>query len=121
MGKVSKPKRNKAKAVTDEVEAYTEEELKFILACVENEPLKWQALIHLMANTGLRRGEVCGLKWSDIDFVRAEITISENRVYIAGEGTISGSPKNGKARTIPLDYGSMALLKKLDAEQKEDT
>lgn len=120
MDKVKKPKRANTEAITDKVDAFDEDELNRILTCVENEPLKWQALILLMANTGMRRGEICGLKWDRIDFTNGILTVAENRVYIAGEGTHSGSPKTGKSRTIPLDIKSMALLKKLKEEQEED-
>lgn len=120
MDKVKKPKRAKAVAVADKVEAFTEDELNRILDCVANEPLKWQTLIHLMAFTGMRRGEICGLKWDRIDFKNAVLTVCENQVYITGQGCHAGSPKNGKARTIPLDTESIRLLKALKVEQSAD-
>lgn len=38
-----------------------------INAALRTEPLKWQALVHLLMITGARRGEVLGLKWEDVD------------------------------------------------------
>lgn len=51
--------------------------------------------------TGCRKGELFGLKWSDIDFVRLRVGV--NRSY-------SGLPKNGKPRLIPLDPGLVTYL-----------
>jgi integrase len=43
--------------------------------------------------TGMRKGEVMGLKWSDVDFVRGLLTV--RRSY-------NGPTKNGKTRQVPL-------------------
>jgi len=64
MDKVERPKPRKDEARKMEVEAYTEEETAHILECLEKEPLKWRVLMELMIDTGIRRGECCGLKWS---------------------------------------------------------
>lgn len=48
-------------------EIFTETELDEMLEALEDEPLMFRLLIHLALNTGCRRGELMGLKWSDID------------------------------------------------------
>lgn len=69
MLKVQRPERRKDNAGNDDTrKAYTIDEMKYILSCIEQEPLKWQVYICLMVDTGMRRGEVCGLQWEDIDF-----------------------------------------------------
>jgi integrase len=55
---------------------------------------------------GLRRGEVLGLQWSDINWVRMTLTVKHNMTYDELSMT-----KNRKSRTIELDNEFMVLLK----------
>ena len=65
--------------------------------------LAWSPVWLLMLTLGLRRGEVCGLRWSDIDFERKEIHIRNQRQYIPGKGCIDTPPKSDSGtRTLPL-------------------
>lgn len=63
--------------------------------------------------TGLRTGELVGLKWDDIDFKNKTLTISrtmEHR-YKVGEWRI-GPPKSGSGyRTVPLTDEAIRILK----------
>ena len=69
MDKVERPKQRKDEVRAQEPEAYTVEEVQYILSCLDREPLKWKAMIRLLVDTGIRRGECCGLQWKDIDFI----------------------------------------------------
>ena len=63
----------------------------------------WSPVWLLMLTLGLRRGEVCGLRWSDIDFDRKQIHIRNQRQYIPGKGCIDMPPKSASGyRTLPL-------------------
>jgi integrase len=56
----------------------------------------------LLSLLGLRRGEVLGLKWSDISFTDATVTVRRSRVLVDGE-IIVKSPKSRRGyRTLPL-------------------
>lgn len=81
MDKVERPKQRKDEARTIEAAAYTVEEVQHILSCLEKEPLKWQALVRLLVDTGIRRGECCGLQWKDVDFGGNTITVAGNLCY----------------------------------------
>ena len=61
------------------------------------------AAITLAALTGARRGELCGLKWSDIDWDAETLRIERSRVPVSGQGVITGKTKTKTARTIRLD------------------
>ena len=113
MEKVERPKQKKGEKLSDDPPAYTAEEVKYILSCLEKEPLKWQALIRLMIDTGIRRGECCGLQWKYVDFSKNTITIAGNLCYTPQKGIYLDTPKNGKARTIDVDPEIMALLRQL--------
>ena len=90
---------------------------------------------YLALMTGMRRGELMGLKWEDIDFERARLTVRNNLVEVQGEG-IPGKERGGKAtvtsrkavlstpktknsrRTIVLSPGTVFKLKEHQARQE---
>lgn len=117
MHKVERPKPRKDEARHDEVEAYTVDEVRHILACLDKEPLKWRVLVRLLIDTGIRRGECCGLQWKDIDFQGNSVTISGNLCYTPQKGVYLDTPKNGRSRTVDVDPDIMALLRALRSEQ----
>ena len=52
---------------------------------------------------GLRRGEVVGLQWSDIDFEKCTISVNRSVGYVPGQGVTVGTPKSKNSiRTLPL-------------------
>ena len=81
MDKVLRPRPRKDEVKTQEAEAYTVEEIRHIWNCLSQEPLKWGAMIRLLIDTGIRRGECCGLQWKDVDFAKNTITICGNLCY----------------------------------------
>ena len=117
MDKVERPKQRKDEVRGIEAEAYTIEEVKHILSCLEKEPLKWQALIRLLVDTGIRRGECCGLQWKDVDFKGNTITVAGNLCYTPQKGVYLDTPKNGKTRIIDVDADVIALLQQLRQQQ----
>lgn len=119
MDKVERPKQRKDEVRTQEPEAYTVEEVQRILFCLDQEPLKWQTMIRLLVDTGIRRGECCGLQWKDVDFKGNTITIAGNLCYTPQKGIYLDTPKNGKARTIDVDPDVIALLQQLRLQQAD--
>ena len=117
MDKVERPKQRKDEVRAQEMEAYTIEEVQCILSCLDREPLKWQAMIRLLVDTGIRRGECCGLQWKDIDFKENTITIAGNLCYTPQKGVYLDTPKNGKTRIIDVDADVIALLQQLRQQQ----
>lgn len=118
MLKVKRPAPRKGEQVQEEGEkALTAQELAHVLSCAAQEPLKWRAYINLAADTGARRGELCGLWWSDIDWSAGTVTIRRNLQYTAQAGVFETSPKNGKARSVDIGPETLSLLKQLQQEQ----
>lgn len=118
MLKVKRPAPRKDEKAQDEGEkAYTLQQLRHILQCLEREPLKWQAYVNLISDTGIRRGEACGLEWSDIDWKNETITIRRNAQYTPKDGVYLTSPKNGKSRTVDVGPHVLKLLQQLRTEQ----
>lgn len=106
-----------AKPMDSHPKSLTKKELVYVLECASKEPLKWQVYITLAADTGCRRGELCGLQWQDIDSKEGTITIRRNLQYSVQKGTYATTPKNGKSRTIDIGADTLHLLKQLRKEQ----
>lgn len=120
MLKVKRPAPRKEEQPKEESDkAYTVQELGYILSCAAQEPLQWQTYISLAADTGLRRGELCGLQWGDIDFRAGTVTVRRNLQYTPAAGVYETSPKNGKVRAVDVGADVLELLKQLRAKQAE--
>lgn len=69
---------------------------------------------------GLRRGEVLGLRWSDVDLIAKTITVRWERIIVADE-IIEKEPKTERGRrTLPLDDDLVASLTALQLRQREE-
>ena len=119
MDKVDRPEPRKDEIKKDDAAAYTVEEIRYILACLDQEPLQWRALVRLLIDTGIRRGECCGLHWKDVDFRHNTITIRCELCYTAEMGVYLDTTKNTRARTIDVDPQIIALLRQLRYEQSQ--
>ncbi len=66
------------------------------------------ALYELMAFTGLRRGEACALRWSDIDLERSVLHVRRQLVQV-GHQLIEGPPKTHSGEDRRVDLGERAV------------
>lgn len=89
------------------------------LRCLQAEPLYWQALENLLITTGIRRGECCGLCWSDISADKLTLKIERNVTIDKNspEKYHIGATKGKDARTVPLSRRVYNLLMQYKAEQ----
>ena len=118
MDKVQRPKQSKdANVGSDSADAFTVDELRYILSCADKEPLQWRAYLYLAADTGARRGELGGLQWSDIDWQNKRITIKRNLQYTGDKGIYATTPKTGASRIVDIGDDTLALLQKLRIQQ----
>ena len=74
--------KKKEKIIADE------ETVQKLIAALEQESIKYETYFKLVIATGMRRGECCGLKWSDINWAERSIHIQRNVVKITGEEII---------------------------------
>jgi integrase len=79
----------------------------------EGSPL--HPLWRLLAVTGMRRGEACGLKWGDLDLDAdpASLTVRRTRVPVEGGDVIESSTKTGRVRVVDLDGETADILRAL--------
>ena len=70
-----------------------------------------------LALSGLRRGEIAGLRWSDVDLDGKTLSIRNNRVSAAGR-SVENDPKSAASRrTLPLPDRLASVLKAAKARQ----
>ena len=96
-----------------------EELHRFAMWCLRH-PSTWSTAWLLAMICGLRRGELCGLRWSDVDLRQGEIHICNQRQVIPGRGTVEAVPKSrSSVRTIPLPAELVRVLRAQLARQTE--
>lgn len=117
MDKVERPKPRKDEIKPQTAQAYTAQEVRDILTALEGEPLKWRAFIHLLIDTGVRRGEALAVQWEDIDFQENTILICRNLCYTPGKGIYLDTPKNGRCRMVDVGEDTLQLLKQIREQQ----
>jgi integrase len=68
------------------------------------------ALLMLAALSGMRRGELCALRWSDLDLDAGTMEVARSVVVIPG-GLAEKAPKTDRSRSVALDAVAVALLR----------
>ena len=100
------------------MKTWNAKQLKAFLAAAKDDRLS--PLCHLLAMTGMRRGEACGLRWDDVDLEAGRLSV--RRALIPhGDGVIVSEPKTAKGRrSIALDPGTIEVLKAQAQRQLDD-
>jgi len=96
-----------------EVTAPTLQQVKAVIDTAEAKDENIMATaVTLAALTGVRRGELCGLRWSDIDFVTETLTVASS-VYEDGSGGWGiKEPKTRQKRRLALDPVTIEALRR---------
>ncbi len=109
----SPPTAKQAKA--PEMHPWTAGQLAAFLLWAREHAQAGYPLWHVLAHTGMRRGEALALRWRDLDLDAATVRIrrSAGMIRNAGEsaGVVEGDTKSGKPRLVDLDAPTMAALR----------
>jgi integrase len=106
------------KVVTPEMQVWSPAQLRTFLTYVRDDRL-YAAWI-LFATTGMRRGEVAGLRWVDVDLAAGRVTPRKPRVEVNYKVHVS-EPKTAKGkRSLALDPATAAALREHRAHQAEE-
>lgn len=95
------------------VNCMSEEELnKFYKALCSVTNIQWRVAVKTILMTGMRRGELCGLNWSDIDFEKGKIHIERSYSECPHKGMVLKDPKTVTSkRTISIPELLLSELK----------
>jgi integrase len=103
--------------VKKEMQTLTPDEVEQVLAAAAEDDLEhaWHLALY-----GLRRGEVAGLRWSNVDLDAATLTVSPTRVSVDGAAQDSVVKTERGERTLPLTPSLAAALARARARQDRD-
>ena len=96
------------KKIRTEKQVLNDEQLGIFLNAIKQEPY-WYDFFYLEIMTGLRRGEICGLKWSDLNFTDGTLTVRRS-VSKGSGGIIIGETKTDAGMRKILLPRSVATL-----------
>ena len=103
----------KVPRVRREMATYTPDEIGRVLRAADSDR---NGHLWYLALSGLRRGEIAGLKWSDIDLEAGTLTVTRDRVQAGAGAVVENAPKTASSRrTLPLDQGLVAVLRHASA------
>jgi len=101
-----------------EMKTWSAEQLGAFLASVRDDRL--YGLWHVLAMTGMRRGEALGLRWEDVDLANAHLSVRRALIPCAREVVVS-EPKTARGRrAIALDAETLEVLKGQAARQLDE-
>ena len=109
------PKKNHT-----EKQVLNDEQLDKFIDIIKREPY-WYDFFYVEIMTGLRRGEICGIKWSDINFDDGTLSIRRSITRMQGVGVVIGETKTGAGvRKIIMPPSVKALLERKRSEAIND-
>ncbi len=88
-----------------------EPDAKRMLQLLQAEPIKWRAPIIFDLLSGLRRAELLGLRWQDVDLDEGVVHIVQTSNYVSGKGVYVGTPKTeGSDRYLHVSRTAVLIL-----------
>ena len=108
LGKLVLPKNQRK-----QIEAYDLEEFYLLLKLAEQDDNpNIELIMNLALLSGIRRGEMCGLKWNNVSFEEGYINIIESRVVVHSKTTVKAPKTSSGVRKIYIPQRLVDILKK---------
>lgn len=105
--------------VHTEQRVLTPQQVATLLASLEGHRL-W-AMIYLAVTTGMRQGELAGLRWSDVDLAGTRLGVRVQRQYLPHQGIVERETKEHRGtRPIELTDEEVAVLRRHRALMAEE-
>ena len=111
----SKPPKARRRS---KLNVWTDEECTRFLDSLEQHEDAYAAPLRLALTTGLRRGELLGLAWDDVDLEAHKLTVRAQLLVIDGAMVYSEDTKSHRARTVDLDDETAAVLRRYRVRQE---
>lgn len=105
-----------------QVDFLNEEEARNFLLALNGESVYWRAAVYVLIFCGLRRGELAGLQWGDLDADNGILTVQRNVINNPDtKGLIVKETKTANAdRQIPIPAAALEQLKQWKATQQKN-
>jgi len=101
-----------------ELRATTGEQARAVMAAADATP--YGSFVRLALLTGMRRGELLGLRWADVDFDGGALAVQQTAQRIAGLGIVFRQPKTRLSRrSVAISSDAVALLRRHRRQQVE--
>jgi len=104
--------------VQREIKILGKDEIGSVLLAAKGTPLYMPVLVAV--TTGLRRGELLGLRWSDLDFKVGTLTVNQSLERINGKIAFKGPKTKTSRRSITLPAVTVHALQEYRAAQAEE-
>jgi integrase len=101
-----------------EIVILTKPEIAILLHAAEGTSLYMIVLVGV--TTGMRRGEILGLRWPDIDLRAARLTVNQSLERLKGKTTFKSPKTTGSRRTITLPTLTVEALERHRTAQAEE-
>ncbi len=111
-----RPKLSSAKRA--EIKYWTAEQLRTFLDQVKTN--RAYAALFVSAHTGMRRGELLGLRWADVHLDDARLSVQQALIAVAYEMQLSDVKTGAGRRSIDLDERTIAVLRQWRKRQAEE-
>jgi integrase len=98
-----------------QVHAPSVEQVRQVIEEAEDRDPRLAPLLMLAALTGMRRGELCALRWTDLDLTLGIVEVSRSVVVVPG-GLAEKTTKTDRSRKLALDPVGIALLTEWQAQ-----
>jgi integrase len=101
-----------------EFATWSSEDLREFFTGIRGERI-YPALV-VLATTGMRRGEVLGLRWSDLDLDAGQLAIVQTLTAVNGEAVIGPTKTSRSRRTVYVDPQTVSVLREHRKRQREE-
>jgi integrase len=112
------PPRRAGQAASRHMRTWSWDDLSRFLGHIRGDRL--YAAWHLASMTGLRRGEVLGLRWADVDLTRGRLAVRQTYVSIDGVAQFSEPKTPRSRRTVDLDPETVEVLTSWQVQQEAE-
>jgi integrase len=113
----TRPTLTAARAAGPEMSVWTPDELARFLESIEGN--RNAAMFRLLALTGMRRGELVALRWSDLDLARRTMTVNQAVTVVDGVEVVSAPKTRRSRRVVDLDPVTVEALQRHRSRQRE--
>lgn len=98
-----------------------EQQAAHLLQALDHAPEQYRVMVTVLLYTGLRRGELCGLEWKDIDFQQGLLNVRRSSLYLPGKGVFTDETKNQSSeRVLKLNDSVLRLLRQHQITQNKN-